>query len=86
MAGLMGESLEDEKLVEEIVSSIASLPGLAVMPLTLEDLTHASELMKEYRLDYEDAIHLSVALRGKAKRIISNDRDFDKTPIERAFI
>jgi predicted nucleic acid-binding protein len=41
--------------------------------------------MKEYELDYEDAIHLAAALKSKAKEIISNDQDFDKTTIKRRF-
>ncbi|MCC6024602.1 MAG: PIN domain-containing protein [Thaumarchaeota archaeon] len=41
--------------------------------------------MKEYGLDYEDALHLAVALRNKAEEIISNDQDFDRTPLKRRF-
>jgi predicted nucleic acid-binding protein len=41
--------------------------------------------MREYELDYEDTLHLTVALKGKAKEIISNDQDFDKTPLKRSF-
>jgi predicted nucleic acid-binding protein len=43
------------------------------------------DLMKEYGLDYEDDLHLAVALRNKAKEIISNDQDFDRTPLKRRF-
>jgi predicted nucleic acid-binding protein len=41
--------------------------------------------MKEYGLDYEDALHLAAALRSKVREIISNDQDFDKTPLKRRF-
>jgi predicted nucleic acid-binding protein len=41
--------------------------------------------MKEYELDYEDAIHLAAALKAKPKKIISNDQDSDKTTIKRRF-
>ena len=85
IAGLADENLRDEKLVGEIVGSIISLPGLTITPLTVEDLTQATKLMKEYGLDYEDALHLAAALRNKAKEIISNDEDFDKTPVKRIF-
>lgn len=51
----------------------------------MEELTQAAKLMKEYSLDYEDAVHLATALRNKAKEIISNDEDFDKTPLKRRF-
>jgi predicted nucleic acid-binding protein len=40
--------------------------------------------MKEYDLDYEDAIHLAVAIRTCAQEILSNDKDFDLAPIASA--
>lgn len=58
---------------------------LVVSPLTLEYLKAAEELMGEFALDYEDALHLASGLRNKAKGIISNDRDFDKTPLRGSF-
>jgi len=85
MAGLTGKNLKDQKLAEEIIHSITGLPGLTVIPLTQKDITQATSLMKEYELDYEDAIHLAAALKSRAKEIISNDQDFDKTPIKRRF-
>ena len=39
--------------------------------------------MKAYDIDYEDALHLATALRVGAKEIVSNDKDFDKTPLTR---
>ena len=39
--------------------------------------------MNEYKLDYEDSLHLAVAIRTGAKEIISNDKDFDATQIKR---
>ncbi|MEM1582572.1 MAG: type II toxin-antitoxin system VapC family toxin [Candidatus Bathyarchaeia archaeon] len=63
----------------------ASLPGLIITPLTVEDITQAAKLMGEYNLDHEDAIHLATALRNRAKEIISNDEAFDKAPQKRKF-
>jgi predicted nucleic acid-binding protein len=85
MAGLTGKNLKDQKLAEETTHSITSLPGPTIIPLTQKDITQATSLMKEYELDYEDAIHLAAALKSKAKEIISNDQDFDKTTIKRRF-
>jgi predicted nucleic acid-binding protein len=85
MAGLTGRSLKDQELAEEIIRSIMSLPGLIVIPLTPRDVAQAVSLMKEYGLDYEDALHLAAALRSKVREIISNDQDFDKTPLKRRF-
>jgi predicted nucleic acid-binding protein len=86
IAGLTGGSLKDKTFVEEVVKSITSLPSLLIAPLTAEDLTEATNLMKKYDLDYEDALHLAVALRNSVKEIISNDQDFDKTPLKRKFL
>jgi predicted nucleic acid-binding protein len=86
MAGLTGTNLRDEKLIRRIMDSIINLPGLAVVPLTLEDALEAVGFMEKYDLDYEDAIHLAAAIKSKAKEIISNDQDFDKTPLKRSFL
>jgi len=59
--------------------------GLEITPLEDRDLINAIELMKRYNLDYEDAIHLVVALRSNAISIISNDKDFEKTTLKREF-
>jgi len=85
IASLTGKNLKDQELIEEVVNSIKSLSGLKIIPLTMEDITQAVKLMKEYNLDYEDAIHLASALRSETKEIISNDEDFDKTPLKRRF-
>ncbi|MBS7247235.1 MAG: PIN domain-containing protein [Candidatus Jordarchaeales archaeon] len=85
MAGLTGRNLRDQELIGEVVNSVESLSGLRIIPLTVEDVTQAVKLMKEYNLDYEDAIHLASALRSNAKEMISNDEDFDRTPLKRRF-
>ncbi len=85
IAGLAGKNLKDLELVKGVLDSIESLQGLRIIPLTLEDLTQAASLMMEYSLGYEDALHLATALRNNAKEIVSNDRDFDKTPLKRKF-
>lgn len=85
LAGVTGKSLKDRELVGIVVSSIRSLAGLTIEPLTGEDLLQASELMEVYGLDFEDAVHLAVAMRCGAGQIVSNDRDFDRTPLRRLF-
>ncbi len=84
VAGLTNKNLRDQ-LVEDIVNAITSLRGLTIIPLTKKDIIQAISLMGEYRLDYEDALHLATALRSKAKEMISNDQDFDRTPLKRRF-
>jgi predicted nucleic acid-binding protein len=83
IAGLTGKSLKDKAFTEEVINSITHIKGLIIEPLTPKDFTNALDLMKEYKLDYEDAIHLAVATRTGAQEILSNDNDFDKAPIKR---
>jgi predicted nucleic acid-binding protein len=83
IAGLTGKSLKDTAFTEEIINCITGIKGLVIEPLRLEDFTKAVELMKEYRLDHEDALHLAVAMRTGAQEMISNDQDFDAAPIKR---
>ena len=85
VTGLTGRSLKDTSLVEGVIDSMIRLKGLVIEPLKLEDFIQAVELMKEYDIDYEDSIHLAVALRKNAKEIVSNDEDFDKSPLKRTF-
>lgn len=85
IAGLTGKNLKDKGLVEDLMNSITGLPGLQIVPLTVEDFIGAKNLMDEYGLDFEDALHLASALRYNVKEIISNDLDFDRTPLKRIF-
>lgn len=85
MAGLTGRNLRDKQLVESIVNAITHLKGLVIVRLEPEDYVRAAELMKEYGLDYEDLLHLAAALKAGAKEIVTNDADFDNTPLKRIF-
>jgi predicted nucleic acid-binding protein len=83
IAGLTGKNLKDKAFTEEVINSMTQIKGLMIEPLKPEDFTKAVDLMKEYNLDYEDSIHLAVALRTGVQEILSNDKDFDVAPIKR---
>jgi len=85
IAGLTGRNLKDKRLVEDVIDSMTHLKGLLIDPLKPEDFIQVVELMKEYDTDYEESIHLTVALRKGAKEIVSNDKDFDGTQLRRIF-
>ncbi len=61
------------------------LRGLTFVPLELEDYLDARRAMDMHAIDFEDAIHLAVAMRMGASGIVTNDRDFDRTPVIRTF-
>ena len=85
LAGLTRRNLRDRELAKTIIDAVTGLPGLEVTALEYEDHIKALELMQKYNLDYEDSLHLATALRNKALKILSNDKDFDKTPLQRIF-
>jgi predicted nucleic acid-binding protein len=58
------------------------MKGLTIEPLKPEDLTNAADLMSIHKIDYEDALHLATATRIGAQEIVTNDKDFNKTPIK----
>ena len=85
LARLTGRKLSDRNLVDTVLQALAGLPGLRIVETTQQDYLDAARYMEAYSLDLEDALHLAVALRHKAAEIVSNDTDFDKTPLKRVF-
>jgi predicted nucleic acid-binding protein len=83
IAGLTDKSLKDKGFVEAVVNSVKRIRGLVIEPLKSEDFAKAVDLMVDCGLDFEDSVHLAVALRVGAQEIVSNDRDFDVAPIKR---
>jgi predicted nucleic acid-binding protein len=83
IAGLSGKNLKDKEFTEDVINSMTHIKGLAIEPLKPDDFTKAVDLMETYKLDYEDSLHLAVALRVNAQEILSNDKDFDVAPIKR---
>jgi len=85
ISGLTGRSLRDQELIKGIVEPMNALRGLKINAMHDEDLKNAFHLMNDYNLDYEDALHLSNALRSGADKILTNDKDFNGTPLRPVF-
>ncbi len=83
IAGFSGKTMKNASFVEEVVYSLMHIKGLTFEPLEPEDFIEAKNLMNDCKLGYEDALHLAVATRIGAQEIVSNDKDFDSTPIKR---
>ena len=83
IAGLTGKNLKDKNFVGNVINSITHIKGLTIEPLKPEDLIKAVHLMNDCKLDYEDSIHLAIATRTGTQEIVSNDKDFDATPLKR---
>ncbi|MCW4011818.1 MAG: type II toxin-antitoxin system VapC family toxin [Candidatus Bathyarchaeota archaeon] len=85
IAGQIGKTLKDTGFINQLNTAFSSLINLDIIPLTAQQLIEAPILMQEYKLDFEDAIHLNSALDNNATQIVSNDKDFDRTPLTRLF-
>lgn len=85
LSGLTGGNLKDGCLISRVIESFTSLVGLSITPLELLDFSAAYRLMRDYNLDLEDALHLACAQKTGAKRIVTNDEVFKRTPLERVF-
>ena len=85
IAGIFGNTLKDTKFVTQINMVFSELNNLNIIPLTPHQIIEAPTLMTRYDLDFEDAIHLNAAMENDVKRIISNDKDFNKSPVNREF-
>ena len=83
IGGLTGKNLKDKNFVQQVIKAITGIKGLVIESLRSEDFKKASDLMNECKLDYEDSLHLAVAIRTGAQEIISNDKDFDGTKIKK---
>ncbi len=85
LAGLADKTLKDKAFTENIIKAIIGIKGLIIEPLKPEDYAVALDLMGECRLDYEDSLHLAVAIRMGISEVISNDQHFNRTPLKRVF-
>ena len=85
LAGLAGKNPKDKHFINQIVSAFNSIKPLRIEPLKIEDYRKAADLMNECELDFEDSLHLAVAMRTKVQEIVSNDKDFDAAQIRRVF-
>ena len=83
-AETLSKNLKDTNFVRQVINPLTSLKGLVIESLRSEDFKKAANLMDEFKLDYEDSLHLAVAIRTGAQEIISNDKDFDHTQIKRS--
>lgn len=71
---------KNRNLEDSIVAGEAflSMSGLRLVVVSGDLLASALAIMKEYRLDPRDAIHVASAQSGGAKVIVSSDKHFDR--------
>ncbi len=74
--------LGDPKLVSRFLSEITTWRGLTVVDLPIEEEVVASDLASSLGLDFDDGLQYYYAKKA-GLRIVSFDRDFDRTDVER---
>jgi len=85
ISGLTGHTLKDRGFVEEIINAFFELERLVFVPLTRDIVKDSLFFMKRFNLDFEDAIHYATARKHRAKKIITNDKDYLRTDIKPIF-
>jgi len=55
------------------------LPNSLILPIRKEDYDKAKEIMLQYNLKPSDTFHVAVMLNNSISKIISEDKDFDRT-------
>ncbi|RLI41895.1 hypothetical protein DRO59_05705 [Candidatus Bathyarchaeota archaeon] len=66
--------------IRTFLSSLLGYKGLRVHFSSLLDRIMATNHMKNYDLDFDDALALQAMKENKIENIISYDKDFDKIP------
>ncbi|MBI5046902.1 type II toxin-antitoxin system VapC family toxin [Candidatus Micrarchaeota archaeon] len=67
----------DVDQIKKFLLSLSNYRGLTIHSLSLHEKILATSLMKEYKLDFDDALQAQAALSNEVKEIISFDDDFD---------
>jgi predicted nucleic acid-binding protein len=74
---LTRSKVEPEK-IKFFLSSLLSYKGLKIYYVRVNDRINCIDLMKNYNLDYEDALILQCCISTKSNRLVSFDKHFDK--------
>ena len=80
--GLITTRLKKEAVFEEFISDILEESGVERISLSASDLKELLSASREFGLDFDDAYQY-VAAKSNDLVLVSFDKDFDKTDIER---
>lgn len=80
--GLITTRLKKEAIFEDFISDILEESGVERISLSASDLKKLLSASREFGLDFDDAYQY-VAAKSNDLVLVSFDKDFDKTDIER---
>lgn len=69
------KSLESMK---EFIQFVNSVSNIKIVRPSLLEIYNAIDIAKEYNLDLDDALIISIMVENKMKELVSFDKDFDK--------
>lgn len=69
--------------LESFLDRVMAAKGLTVYPTSPEEEKNAVSFVKKFSLDFDDALHYSVA-KSLGLTLVSFDKDFDRTDLRRA--
>ena len=75
--------LNDSELILIFLRNLRNSIGLDIYETSMDDEIAASMLMKKLKLDFDDSLQYYVAKKLGVKAIVSYDKHFDKTDIQR---
>tara|TARA_Y100000310_G_scaffold330441_1_gene402067 strand:+ start:1028 stop:1429 length:402 start_codon:yes stop_codon:yes gene_type:complete len=72
--------VKKNKTKEDVLNASKSFLhlGIKLLPVNIETLWSAQDIISIYNLDPRDAIHVAVCINNNIKNFSSEDKDFDK--------
>ena len=74
----MENKLKSVEKMENFITFLENLIGLEIHSPTYKIIYNAFEIMKKYKLDFDDALVVSIMKSLGIKQLVSFDKDFDK--------
>ena len=65
------------EVMEDFILEVVNSKGINIYETNMKDRLEAMKFMKQYKLDYEDALTLQAAIASGSKEIVSFDKHFD---------
>jgi predicted nucleic acid-binding protein len=64
--------------MKKFILSLSGIENLEIFAPSIEIILKALDKMKEYKLDFDDALVVSCMISNKIKKLVSFDKHFDK--------
>ena len=69
------------KLMEEFIYYINNLKNLRIIRPSIKVIYNSLSISDKYKLDFDDALIISIMIENNIKELVSFDKDFDRVSI-----